>query len=118
LKWRLEKILTKYEYDGAKAKFVRGSALCAMNDTEPEIGEKKIIELLECMDKDIPIPMRPIDKPFMMSIETTFTIAGRGTVVTGTIDAGKIKVNDEVDVVGYSRKITKTTITGLETFKK
>ena len=71
----VKELLQKYEYDPEKTKFVRGSALCAMNDSEPEIGEKKIMELLDIMDNDIPIPTRPIDKPFQLSIEGTFHIA-------------------------------------------
>lgn len=111
-------ILTQYEYNGKDAKFVKGSALCACNGIEPEIGEQKIIELLDTMDKHIPVPKRPIDKPFMMPIESTFTIAGRGTVITGTIEQGKIKSGDEVELVGYSRKTLRTNITGIETFRK
>ena len=111
-------ILTQYEYDGKEARFVRGSALCACNDQEPEIGENRVLELLDMMDKYIAVPKRPIDKPFMMPIESTFTIAGRGTVITGTIEQGKIKSGDEVELVGYSRKTNRTTITGIETFRK
>ncbi len=111
-------ILTQYEYDGAKAQVIKGSALCACNDSEPELGEKKILELLKAMDEHIPIPVRDIDKPFMMPIESTFTIGGRGTVASGTIEQGKIKVGEEIEVVGYSKKVTKTTITGIETFRK
>ena len=111
-------ILSQYEYDGSKAQVIKGSALCACNDTEPEMGEKKILELLKAMDEHIPIPTRDIDKPFMMPIESTFTIGGRGTVASGTIEQGKIKVGEEIEVVGYSKKVTKTTITGIETFRK
>lgn len=111
-------ILTQYEYNGQDSKFVKGSALLATNDQDPELGEKRIIELLEIMDKNIPVPKRPIDKPFMMPIESTFTIAGRGTVITGTVEQGKIKAGDEVELVGYSRKTQRTTITGIETFRK
>jgi elongation factor Tu len=68
-------LLTKYEYDGDKATFIRGSALCAMNDSDPEVGEKKVIELLNAMDTVIPAPVRDTEKPFVMSIESTFTIA-------------------------------------------
>lgn len=114
----VRELLTKYEYNGDETKFVRGSALCAMNDTEPEIGEKRVLELVDIMDNTIPEPTRDVDKPLLMSVESTFTIAGRGTVATGTIEAGKVKVGDEVDVVGYNKKITKTTITGIETFRK
>lgn len=111
-------ILTQYEYNGKEAKFVKGSALMAVNGQEPEIGENKIMELLDVMDKHISVPKRPIDKAFMMPIESTFTIPGRGTVITGTIEQGKIKAGDDVELVGYSRKTERTTITGIETFRK
>ncbi len=70
------------------------------------------------MDETIPIPVRDIDKPFMMSIESTFTVAGRGTVVTGTVDSGVVKVREDVDVVGYNKEPLKTTVIGIETFRK
>lgn len=70
------------------------------------------------MDDTIKLPKRDIDKPFVLSIEGTYQIAGRGTVVTGTIDSGSVKVGDEIELVGYSNKVTKTTVTGIETFKK
>ena len=70
------------------------------------------------MDKEIKVPERDINKPFLMSIEGTYTIGGRGTVATGTVDGGKVKVGDEVEIVGYSKKPVKTTITGIETFRK
>jgi elongation factor Tu len=76
------------------------------------------MELLKIMDETIPVPKRPIDKPFMMSVDSTFTIAGRGTVVTGTVEQGKAKIGDEIEIVGYSDKTTKTIITGIETFRK
>jgi len=114
----VRELLSKYDYDGDNAKVIKGSALCAMNDTEPEIGEKRVLELVATMDKEIPEPTRDVDKPLLMSIESTFTIAGRGTVVTGTIESGKVKIGDDVDLVGYNKKIIKTTITGIETFRK
>lgn len=70
------------------------------------------------MDKEVPIPERDINKPFLLSIESTYTIAGRGTVATGTIDTGRCKIGDEIEIVGYSKKPVKTTITGIETFRK
>jgi elongation factor Tu len=113
-----KEILTQYNYDGNEAKIVKGSALCAVNDQEPEIGEQKIHELLAIMDNDIPVPKRDVDKNFLMPIESTFTVPGRGTVITGTIEQGKCKPGDEIELVGYSRKTNRTTITGIETFKK
>lgn len=82
----VRELLDKYDYDGKNAHIIRGSALMASQDQEPELGEKSILHLLDVMDKEIKIPTRTIDKPFLMSIEGTFHIAGRGTVVTGTID--------------------------------
>lgn len=70
------------------------------------------------MDTKIPLPERVTDKPFMMSVEGTYQIPGRGTVVTGTVDAGKVKIGEDIDIVGYSNKITKVTVTGIETFRK
>jgi elongation factor Tu len=82
----IREILTKYEYDGDNAHIIKGSALAASNDVDPEIGEKSVVKLLEIMDTAIPLPERPINLPFMMSIDSTFTIPGRGTVVAGTIE--------------------------------
>lgn len=76
------------------------------------------MELIEKMDEYIPVPVRPLDKDFMMSVDSTFTIPGRGTVVTGTIEQGKIKVGEEVEIVGLKNETNKTTVTGLETFRK
>eukprot|EP00331_Platyophrya_macrostoma_P007578 CAMPEP_0176425054 /NCGR_PEP_ID=MMETSP0127-20121128/11184_1 /TAXON_ID=938130 /ORGANISM="Platyophrya macrostoma, Strain WH" /LENGTH=473 /DNA_ID=CAMNT_0017806189 /DNA_START=271 /DNA_END=1692 /DNA_ORIENTATION=- len=114
----VKELLNKYEYPGDDTSFVKGSALCACNGTDPEIGEQAILKLLETMDTVIPIPERASNKPFMMSIESTFTIPGRGTVATGTIESGKIKTGDELEVIGYSKKSTRTAVTGIETFRK
>mmetsp|Transcript_17979 Transcript_17979/g.15701 ORF Transcript_17979/g.15701 Transcript_17979/m.15701 type:complete len:322 (+) Transcript_17979:409-1374(+) len=114
----VRELLTKYEYDGDNAVFVKGSALAALNGENPELGEQKILELVQAMDTTVEPPSRDIDKPFLMSIESTFTIGGRGTVATGTVEQGIVKVGDDVDLVGYSEKVTKTTVTGIETFRK
>lgn len=82
----VKEILSKYGYDAEGTKFVRGSALCALEGKQPELGENKIKELIDVMDATIEAPARPIDKPFMMSIESLYNIEGRGTVVTGTIE--------------------------------
>ncbi len=82
----VKEILQKYGYDAENTKFVRGSALCALEGKEPQLGEEWIKELVQVMDDTIESPMRPIDKPFMMSIESLYNIEGRGTVVTGTIE--------------------------------
>ncbi|KAL4506962.1 hypothetical protein ABPG72_001383 [Tetrahymena utriculariae] len=114
----VRELLTKYEYNGDEAPVIFGSALCALNGTDPEIGTNKINALLDTMDKQIALPQRTIDKPFMMSVEGTYQIPGRGTVVTGTVDTGKVKTGEDIEIVGYSNKVLKTTITGIETFRK
>jgi len=113
----VRELLDKNEYDGNTARIIKGSALMALNGENKEIGEDKVIELLQTMDEVIPIPERPIDKPFVMSIEGTYNIEGRGTVVVGTIEQGKVKAGDEVEILGYG-EAKKTTVTGVETFKK
>lgn len=92
----MKELLKKHEYDGDNTIFIRGSAISAIQDTNPEIGVKKIEELINAMDEHIPISGRPIDKPFMMSVEGTYNIAGRGAVASGTIEQGKVKIGDEV----------------------
>ena len=113
----IREILDKYEFDGSNAHILKGSALSCINDTDPELGEQKVKELLNILDT-IELPPRESEKPFLMSVESTFSIPGRGTVATGTIESGKVKVGEEVELLGYSRKKVKTTITGLETFRK
>ncbi len=90
----LKELLKKHEYDPSKTAFIRGSAISAIQDINPELGELRIKELLDAMDTMIPISQRAIDKPFMMPIESTYNIAGRGAVASGTIEQGKIKVGD------------------------
>lgn len=96
----VRELLAKYDYDGDDTAVVKGSALLATQDTNPELGENKVLELLQVMDDTIPVPERPIDKEFMMSVDSTFTIPGRGTVVTGTVEQGKIKVGEDVEIIG------------------
>ena len=108
-------LLTKYEYDGDNITVVRGSALAAL-EGKPE-GIAAIGELLAALDKDIPEPQRDIDKPFLMSVEDVFSITGRGTVATGRIERGIIKVGEEVEIVGLG-ETKKTTCTGVEMFRK
>ncbi len=88
----VRELLTKYQYDGEKAKIVFGSALCALQGTQPEVGKDKVMELLNYLDTTIELPKREIDKDFLMAVEGTFQIPGRGTVSTGTVDTGKVKV--------------------------
>lgn len=111
----IRELLTKYKYDGENAKIIRGSALKALSD-DPE-AVKSIEELMNALDEAIPEPKREIDKLFLMPVEDVFSIKGRGTVATGRIENGKIKVNEEVEIVGL-KKTTKTVVTGVEMFKK
>lgn len=88
-----------------------------LQDTNPEIGEKKVAELLQAMDEKVPDPERPIDKPFIMHVENTYNIAGRGAVASGTIEQGRCKIGDDVEMIGYGKKL-RSTVTGIETFNK
>jgi elongation factor Tu len=110
-------LLTSYEFPGDTIPIIAGSALAAMEGRDPEIGENKIRELMAAVDSFIPEPVRAIDKPFLMPIEDVFSISGRGTVCTGRIEQGAIKVGEEVEIVGIN-PTTKTTITGVEMFRK
>lgn len=111
----VRELLTKYGFDGDKAPIIRGSALKAM-EGDPE-HEKNILALMEAVDNYIPTPVRELDKPFLMPVEDVFSIKGRGTVVTGRIERGVIKVNEEVEIVGL-RETQKTVVTGVEMFRK
>jgi elongation factor Tu len=113
-------LLTKYGYPGEKTPIVRGSALKAMkaagDPNSPDI--KCILELLKACDEFIPLPMRDTDKPLLMAVEDVFTIEGRGTVGTGRIERGKVKVNEEVEIIGLRPEVKKTVVTGIEMFRK
>jgi len=111
----IRELLTKYEFDGDNTPIIRGSALKALEGDAD--GEKSIHELIDAVDAWIPEPTRDIDKPFMMPIEDVFSIKGRGTVATGRITRGIVKVNDEVEIVGI-KKTSKTVVTGVEMFRK
>jgi elongation factor Tu len=113
----IRELLSKYGFDGDNIPIVSGSALAALEGRNPEIGENKVRDLLAAVDKAIPTPSRPIDKPFLMPIEDVFSISGRGTVVTGRVESGVVKVGEEVEIVGIS-KTQKTTVTGVEMFRK
>jgi len=113
----VRELLTKYQFPGDETPIVRGSALCAMEGREPELGEKSILNLMDAVDKFIPQPTRAKDKPFLMPIEDVFSISGRGTVVTGRVERGVVKVGDEVEIVGL-KPTTKTVATGVEMFRK
>ncbi len=113
----VREILNKYEFPGDDIPIIKGSALCALEGREDEIGKNAIMQLMEAVDAFIPQPKRDIDKPFLMPIEDVFSISGRGTVVTGRIERGIIKVNEEVEIVGM-RDTQKTVVTGVEMFRK
>jgi len=113
----VRELLTKYEFPGEKTPVIIGSALKALEGDKSDIGVKSVVKLVEEMDKYIPVPKREVDKPFLMPVEDVFSISGRGTVVTGRIDRGIIKVNDEVEIVGL-RPTVKTVCTGVEMFRK
>ncbi len=110
-------LLKKYEFPGDKTPIIRGSALKALENPNDEAAAKPIMDLVKALDEYIPTPVREIDKPFLMPIEDIFSIEGRGTVVTGRIERGVIKVNEEVEIVGL-RETQKTTVTGVEMFNK
>jgi elongation factor Tu len=113
----LNKLLSKYEFPGDDIPIVKGSALAALEDSDKKLGEDAVRELMAAVDAYIPTPERPIDKPFLMPIEDVFSISGRGTVVTGRVERGVVKVGEELEIVGI-RPTTKTTCTGVEMFRK
>ncbi|KAI6359716.1 translation elongation factor Tu [Pyricularia grisea] len=114
----MRELLNSYGFAGDDTPVIMGSALCALNDKRPEIGQQKIDELLEAVDTWIPTPERDLDKPFLMSVEDVFTIAGRGTVVSGRVQRGILKRDAEIEIVGKSDEVVKTKVTDIETFKK
>jgi elongation factor Tu len=113
----VRELLSSYEFPGDTLPIVAGSALAAVEGRDPEIGEQAILKLMAAVDEYIPTPERPLDKPFLMAIEDVFSISGRGTVVTGKVDRGIVKVGDEVEIVGI-RDTQKTICTGVEMFRK
>ena len=113
----VRELLSKYEFPGDQIPIVKGSALKALNGEAGELGEECIMKLMEAVDAYIPEPARAIDKPFLMPVEDVFSISGRGTVVTGRIERGIIKVGQEVEIIGL-RPTQKTTVTGIEMFRK
>src|SRR3712207_1013960 len=113
----VRELLSSYEFPGDDIPIVKGSALAALEGNNPEIGEKAVRELLKAVDDYIPTPERPIDQPFLMPIEDVFSISGRGTVVTGRVERGVVKVGEEVEIVGI-RDTAKTTVTGVEMFRR
>ena len=113
----VRELLNDYDFDGDNIPVVTGSALKALEGDDSEMGQPSIVRLVEAMDEAIPQPERPVDQPFLMPIEDVFSISGRGTVVTGRVERGVIKVGDEVEIVGL-RETRKTTATGVEMFRK
>jgi elongation factor Tu len=113
----VRELLSKYQFPGDDTPIVRGSALKALEGAAGELGAASIVKLVGEMDRYIPTPVRVIDKPFLMPIEDVFSISGRGTVVTGRIERGIVKVGEEVEIIGL-RPTTKTVVTGVEMFRK
>jgi len=113
----IRELLSSYDYPGDDIPIIRGSALHAMNGTQPEIGENSVRALMKAVDEYIPTPTRAIDQPFLMPVEDVFSISGRGTVATGRIERGVVKVGEELEIVGI-RPNKKTVCTGVEMFRK
>jgi elongation factor Tu len=113
----VRELLSSYQFPGDEIPIIRGSALCALEGKSPEIGRDAVLKLMEAVDTYIPQPERPKDQPFLMPIEDVFSISGRGTVVTGRVERGIVKVGEEVEIVGI-RDTQKTTVTGVEMFRK
>jgi elongation factor Tu len=113
----VRELLSSYDFPGDEIPIVKGSALAALEDSDKKIGEDAIRELMAAVDAYIPTPERPINLPFLLPIEDVFSISGRGTVVTGRVERGIVKVGEEVEIVGI-RPTTKTTVTGVEMFRK
>ncbi len=115
----VRELLTKYGYPGDKTPIIKGSASKAMVTEDPNSPEAKpILDLMKAVDDFIPIPVRELDKPFLMAVEDVFSIEGRGTVGTGRIERGKVKINEEVELIGLRPEVRKTVVTGIEMFRK
>jgi elongation factor Tu len=113
----VRELLSSYEFPGDDIPIIKGSALVALEDGDAKLGKGSVLELMQAVDEYIPTPERPIDQPFLMPIEDVFSISGRGTVVTGRVERGIVKVGEEVEIVGI-RDTQKTTVTGVEMFRK
>ena len=113
----IRELLTSYEFPGDTIPIIKGSALAALEGRDDEIGKNSIMELMKAVDEHIPQPSRPVDQPFLMPVEDVFSISGRGTVVTGRIEQGQVKVGEEIEILGI-RDPQKTTCTGVEMFRK
>jgi elongation factor Tu len=113
----VRELLSKYDFPGDDIPIVQGSALCALEGRNPEIGHDSVLRLMDAVDAYIPQPERPVDQPFLMPVEDVFSISGRGTVATGRVERGAVKVGEEVEIVGL-RPTVKTVVTGVEMFRK
>jgi elongation factor Tu len=113
----IRELLSKYDFDGDNIPVIQGSATCALNDSDPVLGREAVLKLMAAVDSWIPQPARPLDMPFLMPIEDVFSISGRGTVVTGRVEQGIVKVGEEVEIVGL-KDTKKTVVTGVEMFRK
>ena len=114
----VRELLTTYKFPGEEIPVIRGSALKALEETTTGDWGQKILGLMDSVDKYVPVPERDVDKPFLMPVEDVFTITGRGTVGTGRIERGRVKVGDEIEIVGLQDKARKTVVTGIEMFRK
>jgi elongation factor Tu len=113
----VRELLSKYQFPGDEIPIIRGSAKLVLDGDTSELGEPSIGRLMEALDSYVPLPKRDIDKPFLMPVEDVFTITGRGTVATGRIERGQVKIGEEVEIIGF-RETRKTTVTGIEMFRK
>src|SRR6187431_1900425 len=113
----VRELLSKYNFPGDQIPIIKGSALAALENKDPKLGHDAILELMKAVDESIPQPERPVDLPFLMPVEDVFSISGRGTVVTGRVERGIIKVGEEIEIVGL-KPTQKTTVTGVEMFRK
>ena len=113
----IRELLSKYDFDGDNIPVIQGSATCALNDSDPVLGREAVLKLMAAVDSFIPQPARPLDLAFLMPIEDVFSISGRGTVVTGRVEQGIVKVGEEVEIVGL-KDTKKTVVTGVEMFRK
>lgn len=113
----IRELMTEMGFDGEKIPVIKGSALSALEGKNPELGSEAILKLLEQVDEHVPVPVRDLDKPFLLPVEGTYSIPGRGTVVTGRLERGKLKKGMEVEFVGYNKQL-KTMCTGIEMFHK
>lgn len=113
----VRELLAEFGYDGERTPVIVGSALCALQDRDPELGLNSVLKLLDAIDTHIPLPPRDLDKPFLLPVESVHSIPGRGTVVTGTLERGTIRKGDECEFLGYNRHL-RTVVTGIEMFHK